>query len=174
MRTLVAAISLVGSCSAVHAQFAQPSLSQDRKSLTYLRNGQPLSAPAVVPEQEQFGEPAVARDGRTIGWLAYTPNCCTSYPIPSALVILRDGQPPRYYSEGQPIWRWAFVNDGAAVAYAVHPTHGRFVVNYTLRRVSDGKPLAKYACDPDDPGQKTGKVAPAWVRAVAFGECPIP
>src|SRR5437868_13894411 len=51
---------------------------------------------AIVPrkkaEQVGFDQAAISADHRSIGWLALYPNCCTSYPIPLALVVLTEGK----------------------------------------------------------------------------------
>lgn len=39
------------------------------------------------PEQVGFDRIAISQDGRSVGWLAMYPNCCTSYPIPLKLVV---------------------------------------------------------------------------------------
>src|SRR5262249_166278 len=40
-----------------------------------------------VGDQVGFDKVAISPDGRVVGWLALYPNCCTSYPIPLALVL---------------------------------------------------------------------------------------
>src|SRR5215471_15753587 len=49
----------------------------------------------IMPEKDHeqvgFDKPAISEDKTTMGWLALYPNCCTSSPIPLALVIYRNG-----------------------------------------------------------------------------------
>ena len=57
-----------------------------------LANGR-IIRPAMDSQQVGFEQVAISSDHRVVGWLALYPNCCTSYPIPLELVLLRaDGR----------------------------------------------------------------------------------
>jgi hypothetical protein len=45
--------------------------------------------PSKDSEQVAFDQVALSPDQRVVGWVALYPNCCTSYPIPLTLVLLR-------------------------------------------------------------------------------------
>lgn len=84
----------------------------------------------------------IAGDGQTIGWLATFPNCCTSYPIPMALVIYKLRHPVRRIESDQMIWRWMFVAGGSEVAFVQGPTHGTDIGDYKLCDTKTGKLLS--------------------------------
>src|SRR5687767_3533863 len=50
----------------------------------------------IVPKKKAgqvgFDKAAISPVGRSVGWLALHPNCCTSYPIPLGLVIYASGR----------------------------------------------------------------------------------
>jgi hypothetical protein len=95
-------------------------------------------------DQVSCSSPKIAEDKRTVGWLAAYPNCCTSYPLPLALVIYRDGKVIRQFQPGQSIWDWQFLKGGAEVAFWIGPTHGDFVPHFELHDVRSGKLLAQW------------------------------
>ncbi len=171
MKSIALSLLLLPALSCAAASYTQPLVSEDGKKLSFLADGINVDAPLAVSEQEAFDKPQISADGHTIGWLALTPNCCTSYPLPTGLVVFRNGRIVQDFAEAPPIWRWAFVHNATQVAYAKHPPHGRFTVEYKLRRISDGTLVDRYSCDQDDAAQMSGKNAPRWVLAVAF-TCP--
>jgi len=129
------------------------------------------SAELSTDEREQVGFSAarVSSDRRLVGWLALTPNCCTSYPIPTVLVVMKQGKIVRRFEGELPIFRWAFARRDTAVAYQMGQVHGCTGVDYRLRRISDGAVLARYSCSCDR--QPPAARVPAWVWPVAWG-CP--
>src|SRR5262249_22074198 len=64
--------------------------------------GKPIVV-ALDSAQVGFQSIAIARDGRSVGWLALYPNCCTSYPIPLELVIYSGGRRRAFQGSGLPI-----------------------------------------------------------------------
>jgi hypothetical protein len=164
--------ALLMQAASASAQLSDVVLSPDRTELTFSVNGRATKAPLTHDRQEGFMGPAVSADGRTIGWLALTTNCCTSYPLPTALVFYRDGKAWAALTEATPIWRWELDRDGKTVIYAVHPPHGGYVVQYFKRHVPSGKLLERRTCDPEVPAEASGKALPAWVKRVA-SMCPV-
>lgn len=152
--------------------FTDITLSDDMSKLTFSQNGKVIAAPLTRPEQVGFISPAASVDGKTIGWLALTLNCCTSYPLPTALVLYRNGKVSTVLGEGQPIWRWVFTQDGTIVSFVTHPPHGAYEVNYFRHQVIGGKRTARYRCDPERAEDATGKSAPKWIKPIIF-ECPM-
>lgn len=130
-----------------------------------LRGGREFVAPQeAAPDsasgaQEGAEQLAVARDGRTVGWLADFPGCCQSYPIPRSLVIYRAGQiVQRMHSDlGPPIWKWQFRRGSKQVAYYVEYAHGGRGVGCELRDVKTGRLLAKWQ-------RESGKPLPGWAE----------
>jgi hypothetical protein len=47
--------------------------------------------------------PVVAPDHQTVGWSVNMPNCCTSYPIPTTLVIWKSGKVVQQIRDGMMI-----------------------------------------------------------------------
>jgi len=120
---------------------------------------------AMDVEQVGFARIAISRDGRSVGWLALYPNCCTSYPIPLKLVIYSSGRRHVFEPNGLPIWLWQFSPDGTRVAFEQEPVHGGVGVLYELREIASGRLIERY----EPPGRTdadsvppAGNV-PAWV-----------
>jgi len=101
----------------------------------------------IVPNetgQVSFDTPLIAVDGRTAGWLAEFPNCCTSYPIPLTLVLWRDGHVLRRVGNGMDIGRWQFRNGGAQVAYFTDTVHGNLAPACVLMDVATGREVGRW------------------------------
>jgi len=131
--------------------------------LRILTNGRRQIVPKKEPEQVAFDLAQISPDGQTVGWLEMYPNCCTSYPIPLALVIYANGKLRKFTGSGLPVWRWRFEAQGKQVAFEQETVHGGMGVHYELHDVKTGRLLAKY----DPPFQTadsadTGK-PPQWV-----------
>src|SRR5512139_1927932 len=43
-------------------------------------------------KQVAFKDIAISGDGTAVGWVAYYPNCCTSYPVPILLEVYKAGK----------------------------------------------------------------------------------
>ena len=125
-------------------------------------------APRMDSDQVGVAEPAVSPDGRSVGWLALYSNCCTSYPIPLALVVRSAGHERRFHGNDLPIAQWAFLDNGRRVALSQAPLHGRVTTHYELYDVASGQRLGTYDQAPDTDEAQLGSVAarrvPAWVR----------
>lgn len=117
--------------------------------------------PKKLPDQTGFSAAAISDDATTVGWLALYPNCCTSYPIPLALVIYRDGRILRTFSNDMAIWSWHFEANGRQVAFEQETVHGHRGVHYELHDIDSGQLLGKYEGDP-------APDAPQWVRDVTL------
>ena len=126
-------------------------------------DGEEFTAPKNLKNwqgrQVRADSPKIARDGQTIGWLATFPNCCTSYPIPMALVIYKLNQPVRKIESDQMIWRWMFVDGGSEVAFVQGPTHGTDIGDYKLYDTKTGKLLVEVH------GPLSSN-SPQWARAL--------
>ena len=128
----------------------------------------PLDDQQAEEDKRQVGfrDPRISPGGTIVGWLALYPNCCTSYPIPRELVLVKDGAVVRRIrGSGQPIWKWRFSVDETKVVFAQHPTHGDFPVHYELRDINTGTLLEEVDLEqlPDSAN------LPAWARGMDLG-----
>lgn len=128
-------------------------LTQDRREIV----------PKKEPEQVGFDLPQISPDDHAVGWLEMYPNCCTSYPIPLALVIYAHGKLRKYRGSGLPVWQWRFEAQGKQVAFEQETVHGGMGVHYELHDVKTGRLLAKY--DPPFHSADSGDIGtpPRWV-----------
>lgn len=102
---------------------------------------------------------AISPDGLAVGWLALYRNCCTTYPIPLKLVILRAGKRRTIKGNGLPVWEWKFSEDSRFVVIRQAPVHGDAPQHYELRDVGSGRLV-----DSLDGGSKRSRSPPPWVR----------
>jgi hypothetical protein len=129
--------------------------------------------PSLEPEREFIGKQVgfdhiqIASDQLAVGWVALFPNCCTSYPIPLALVIYSGGIKRTYTGNGLPIWKWRFIAKGNQVAFRQETVHGGLGVHYELRNVRNGALIAQYrpAVGPDNQPLPNQQV-PDWVASL--------
>jgi len=121
----------------------------------------------VIPldsAQVEYDRIAISKDGRSVGWLALYPNCCTSYPIPLKLVVYSRGRARTFDGTGLPVWRWHFAAAGRQVAFKQETVHGGFGVHYELRDIATGRLIAQY--DPpaaEGHGPPSNQGVPRWV-----------
>jgi hypothetical protein len=120
--------------------------------------------PSKDSAQVGFDQPAVSRDHRTVGWLALYPNCCTTYPIPLELVLLRANGRRTTIAADLPIWQWGFASDGRSVVLRQAPVHGAAPETYERRDITTGRVTATAVADSQTPA-----VLPAWVRDAISG-----
>src|SRR6266700_1859526 len=111
MKSIALSLLLLPLLSCAAATYTHAVVSEDGKKLRFLADEVEIDAPVAVSEQEGFDKPQISEDGHTIGWLALTPNCCTSYPLPTGLVVFRNGRIVQDFAEAPPIWRWTFVHN---------------------------------------------------------------
>ncbi len=118
----------------------------------------PLEKDQVDTQQLQ-----IAPDGIMAGWLVRVPNCCTSYPIPTTLILYAPGRPIRRLGDGLMIYTREFLGKGDRVAINSGTVHGMTTVNLTLWDVRNGKLLQKWNGAWND-------LPPTWGAGVArFG-----
>jgi hypothetical protein len=136
--------------------------------LRIVRSNTRVIRPAADSGQVGFEQVAMSADHRTVGWVALYPNCCTSYPIPLALVLLRTDGRRTVISNEFPIWQWAFVGDGRSVVIRQAPVHGAAPTFYERRDVRTGRVLATARADTSAP-----EALPAWVRGAMPKRAPV-
>jgi hypothetical protein len=116
--------------------------------------------PSKDSDQVAFEQVALSADHRIVGWVALFPNCCTSYPIPLKLVLLRIDGSRTVISNALPIWQWAFAPDGKNVVIRQAPVHGGAPMSYELRAIRTGRLIAAAQMD-----SATRTALPPWARA---------
>jgi hypothetical protein len=110
------------------------------------------------PAAIAFGAPVLTADGRIAGWTAEIENCCTSYPIPTKLVLYRDGAVQRVAAFDAMIWDWGFQPGGDAIWAIAGTVHGpAHWCHYHLLSTETGATLDSHPCG--QPG------LPGWARA---------
>jgi len=114
---------------------------KDRKAHIVYRDN---SEEAVDPVVRQIGceHVTVAGDGATVGWSVLAENCCTSYPIPTSIVVYRKRK-QAVISPGQMVWDWRFVDNGARVAVLSGPVHGE-AAGASLYEAHTARPLKEW------------------------------
>jgi hypothetical protein len=142
-------------------------VSVDEQLLTITSARGSFPAPATEAPQAGFSKPLISSDGRLVGWLALTQECCTSYPLPTSLIILKNDAVAQRFHEAPPIWAWTFAKRNTAVLYRQEFPHGPPIAFYTLRRISDGKVLRKFTCNPDQPPPRGLRDFPRWALPLA-------
>ena len=122
------------------------------------------------PEPDMDSGPAaglyqirIAPNRHAVGWLVKYPNCCTSYPIPMALVVYSDGVRRAYRGSGLPIWDWRFQTGGNQVAFRQETTHGGTGNRFQLHDVRSGELIDAFDWPVGPDNQRLADpVVPAW------------
>ncbi len=153
---------------ALAASFTSFTLAGDQSSLRVLKSdGSHFDAPKYA-DQVGFSEPRISADGKHIGWLALYPNCCTSYPIPLALVVLDETQQLHSFDGIKiAVFSWCFMPNARAVGYAQTVVHGSNFQHFEMRAIADGRLLSQYDYPHEDADNALArKRAPHWVQCV--------
>lgn len=144
-------------------------LSEDHSHLSiHLSDGAVLSAPLTAAKQSGFSNVQVSPNRHLIGWTVTFSNCCTSYPLPRALVIHNGSRVVRLVSaENLSIFDWHFAPDNKSLVFIREPPHGSSPQLFRWIRISDGKLLGKFDCYPTDPDHppKVHLQPPDWTGA---------
>jgi hypothetical protein len=144
MRLLVVLAGLIPLSTFAQSPFASFALTDGGARLEIRdRSGASWLAPKRG-EQVGFQSPKIAPGGRYAGWLALSSFCCTSYPIPLALIVLDTRGQIHEFQGQQATFGWCFERDGAAVAYKRALLHGATPEWYELRRIQDGALLGSF------------------------------
>jgi hypothetical protein len=132
-------------------------------------SNQRVIRPARDSGQVAFDQVALSSDHRVVGWVALFPNCCTSYPIPLELVLLRADGGRTVISNELPIWQWTFAADGRNVVIRQAPVHGSAPMHFELRHIRTGTLIATAQAD-----SATQAALPRWARAAMPMHVPSP
>ncbi|MFO1340395.1 MAG: hypothetical protein U1F53_19600 [Burkholderiaceae bacterium] len=166
---LVSLVALLATAAPfASAKFVSIVEKDEAKTLTVRRSeGKAFQAPFTDAGQEGFSRAAISPDGRYVGWTGTFENCCTSYPLPLSLVV-HDGQRVVYTrrrEDGPSIFRWHFSRDSRFVIYESTWPHGLVPTFYARVRLSDGRVVGEYECDPPEWAESRPKRwahPPAW------------
>jgi hypothetical protein len=117
--------------------------------------------PLMKEDQEKFDQILISPDGRAVAWLAYYPNCCTSYPIPRLVEVFSGGR-RRTFEPAIVAWDWCFVDGSSKLAARSSTVHG------TQNEILQLWDIASGALLEDFTWMDGGKYprAPAWVLAL--------
>jgi len=121
-----------------------------------LNNGKEIQ-PSKLKGQFENSEPVIAEDRKTVAWMAYFENCCTSYNIPMTLIVFRSGKIIRQFKPGLMIANWKFEESGRKIGIYTNTVHGDFGPTYDLYETMTGKHL-KHIVGPVDEN------SPQWVK----------
>ena len=126
--------------------------------------------PPKEPEQVSVDKIAISPDGRSVGWVALFPNCCTSYPIPLKLVVYSAGKARTFTGAGLPVWQWRFTAGGSQVIFEQETVHGGLGRHYEVRDIASGRRIAQWepTVGPDNQPLKNQK-PPRWVSEFQEG-----
>lgn len=162
---LLAALLLATNCPA--QSFVATSLSPDGRELVLKRADGGMAGAPKFGEQDSFLKPAIAPDGRSVGWLALYPGFGASYSQPLNVVVLDDANRVRRFAgDFGMVYGWCFADGGAAVVLTYRFPHGISPVGYDKRRLRDGRLLARRRIEPvTAPEEEAGLLrsrTPAW------------
>jgi hypothetical protein len=178
MKIVLAGLLVFVGSAAQASGFRSAIVSEDGARITMYSGGRAEYAPRTHPDQNGFGEPKISANRKVVGWTVLVANCCTSYPLPRALVLYQHGKPARILTPTFSIWEWYFLPDGRSVAYMESLPHGLVPTFYQLARISDGKTVASFECwpggmegGPPEPTHKPEGGIPGWVQAFKPDDC---
>jgi hypothetical protein len=116
----------------------------------------------IPPEKNQVSidSPAIGPDDATVGWLVEVPNCCTSYPIATMLVIYKSGRVIQRIGDGMMLYKWQFLDGSRRVAVSSGTVHGMQGTHLTLYDAMTGRRLKAW-------NGSDASFAPKWGAGVA-------
>lgn len=173
MTRLLALVLGLGMLQGAHAAFVSAALVDEGAQLLIQdQEGGTWLAPRRR-EQVNFADPKLSLERRLIGWLAESPNCCTSYPIPLELVVIDERRRVTAFAGPQAIFNWCFAQGSTAVVYKQAAVHGPSQQTFEMRRVADGKLLRRFRLPWQGTDAETKpEQLPKWARCAADGWTP--
>src|SRR5262249_3227782 len=106
--------------------------------------------------QVEVSAPKLAEDKLSAGWLVHEDNCCTSYSIPTSLIIFRRDA-KRTIGDGLMIYDWCFVDRGEKVAMSTGTVHGMQSRHLLLYNAQSGRQLEEWNGDFE-------AIPPTWAK----------
>ena len=169
LRIVGVALALGTHTSSAQTTFRRADIDSTGQLHILLSNGHVIQ-PSKDSDQVAVEQVTVSADHRMVGWVALYPNCCTSYPIPLRLVLLRTDGGRTVISNALPIWQWAFATDRRSVVIRQAPVHGAAPMSYEQRDIRTGRLIAEAQMDSTTPPS----ALPAWVRPAMPRPAPLP
>jgi hypothetical protein len=180
MRKLLFIFCLASACTTSSLAAAGPSVTKayaDSKGWVHIVTADGRDH-TITPEKWQdgggFEAVEVARDGKTVGWLAdqtLSPlegGTNYSYAVALELEIWRDGRVIRRLTpRAFVIQDWIFLKGGDEVAFHVAPMHGQEFYDCSLFDVNAGKELAHWRLN------RKHYIVPDWAKQL-FEYDPLP
>ena len=168
MRSLAVLAAFISVSANAQSPFASLALIESGAKLEIRdRSGSTWPAPKQ-DDQVGFQSPKISPGGRYAGWLALSPNCCTSYPIPLALLVLDSRGQLHEFTGQQSTFGWCFERGGTAVAYKRALLHGATPEVFELRRIRDGALLRTFTVPVEvSTGEASMPKLPKWASCAA-------
>ena len=160
LRVVALALVVAAHASAAQATFRRADVDSAGQLRIMLSNDRVIR-PSKDSGQVGVEQVALSRDHRTVGWAALYPNCCTSYPIPLELVLLRSTGARTVIRGDLPVWQWGFAADGKSVVIREAPVHGAAPAVYERRDIRTGHVIATVTVDSTARAPAT---LPEWAR----------
>jgi hypothetical protein len=165
-------VVLCATASGQQNRFTNVILDRDGESLRLQRANGTQSAAPKLEGQSEFGEPAVASNGRYVGWLALFSDKGASYSQPLYVVVLdTSNRLQRFRSDFGMVFSWCFSPKGTEVVFKSMFPHGPTPVEFKMYRLSDGKQLRRLTLPEDDStydGElKSHHPLPSWTKCMA-------
>lgn len=170
-------IVLCANASGQHDRFTHALSDQDGGALRLYRADGSQSAAPKLEEQDAFGKPAVASNGRYAGWLALFPNQGASYSQPLYLVVMdTSNHLQAFRSDFGMVFSWCFSPRGTEVIFQSSFPHGPTPVEFQMRRISDGRLLRRFTLPENESLQNEEAAShqqlPSWTRCTAHNHGP--
>lgn len=106
----------------------------------FLCNGTSVK-PKKLEKQEIVSVPLVSKDQKYIGWYILENNCCTSYPIPTAIGFYNNGKTYIVNGGGQTVSNWHYSAKKDSVIIETETVHGMNEPNIDEYNIKTGKKL---------------------------------
>lgn len=140
-----------------HAAFSDVYVGHDGLAHVVDAAGKDVAFPKVQG-QVAVDLPQVSPDKQSVGWEVEEDNCCTSYPIPTSVLVYHNGKQHRV-GTGQMVYDWCFINDGKEIALSAGPVHNPEGQDLRLYDTESGKQLQEWYGDLDAD-------RPAWAECI--------
>jgi hypothetical protein len=152
-------LALVSHTSTAQTTFRRANVDSTGQLRIVLSNQHTIS-PARASDQVAFEQVSLSSDRRVVGWVGLYPNCCTTYPIPMNLVLLRVDGGRTVIATDMTVWQWGFAPDGRSVVIRQAPLHGDAPMFYELHDMRTGRLIATAETD-----SASHAALPSWTRA---------
>lgn len=119
----------------------------------------------VAGRPVEFKQIAISDDGAAVGWIDYSPVCCTSYPVPVMLEVYKAGT-RRALRTATATWHWCFIDGSDGIASLSSTLHGVQNEVVELWQISTGRKRDEFLWMDGESNPN----APPWVVDVRRAE----